>query len=186
MDGYGSRDSESLKRFIYRFLQRVFSEPDDEFYNFLNKHEKELKDIGIEIDKGLDLQALQIEFTNLFLGPNGHFPPYESVFCEGRFWGTPASNVKKFLAKTGLEINKGFKMPPDHIAVEFEIIEKILESDAPHSDEYYREFLNDHISWIFDYLGEIISKTKLKFYQSSFAFSKVFLKEELTSNLFKT
>ena len=93
MDGYSSENPESLKASIYRFLQKLFIEPDEEFLNFLLQNSKELEDIGIEFNGSLNLENLQMEYTRLFLGPKGHMPPYESVFLEGRLWGNSASEI---------------------------------------------------------------------------------------------
>lgn len=179
MDGYSSGNPESLKAFIYRFLQKLFLEPDEELFNFLLQKSEELKSIGIEFNDSLNLEILQTEYTRLFLGPGGHMPPYESVFIEGRLWGKPANDIKDFIRGIGLELGKDFNMPPDHISIEFEILEKILSSKDPEINVLYMDFLKKHIAWIFDFLTQLIPKTELKFYQTSFAFSKVFLKEEM-------
>ncbi len=182
MDGYSGENTESLKTFIYRFLRKLFLEPDEEFLNFLLQKSKELEDIGIEFNDSLNLENLQTEYTRLFLGPEGHLPPYESVFTEGRFWGNPANDIKDFIRGIGLELEKDFNMPPDHIAIEFEILEKIISSKDQEINVLYMDFLKKHIAWIFDFLTQLIQKTELKFYQTSFAFSKVFLKEEMANS----
>lgn len=181
MDGYGSRDTAGIKVFIYRFLQRLFLEPDEELIAFLSAKSDDLKDIGIEIDDSLNLEALQSEYTRLFLGPKGHLPPYESVFLEGRFWGDRANDIKDYLRNIGLELEEGFTMPPDHIAIEFEILEKILSSEDIKINALYMDFFEKHIVWILDFLTRLIPKTDLNFYKTSFAFSKVFLKEEMAN-----
>ncbi|GEM_PF-5653724 len=180
MDGYSGKNRESIKIFIYRFLQRLFLEPDEEFINFLLQKSEALKEIGIELDDGIDLETLQTEYTRLFLGPAEHLPPYESVFLERRFWGTPTNDIQDFIRSMGLELKKDFNMPPDHVSIEFEILEKILSSKDPEINAQYMDFLKEHIVWIFDFLTRLIPKTDLKFYQTAFAFSKVFLKAEMS------
>ncbi len=182
MDGYSSENPESLKASIYRFLQKLFIEPDEEFLNFLQQNSKELEDIGIEFNGSLNLENLQMEYTRLFLGPKGHMPPYESVFLEGRLWGNSASEIKNFIRGIGLELEKDINMPPDHISIEFEILEKIISSKDVEINGMYIDFLKRHVAWIFDFLTQLILKTELKFYQTSFAFSKVFLKEEMATS----
>ncbi len=177
MDGYGSGNRESLIS-IYRFLQRLFLEPDKEFYGFLQDNTDGLRDIGITIDENVDLESLQVEYTGLFLGPKDHLPPYESVFLEGRFWGERSADVKDFIKRIGLATAEEDNMPPDHVAVELEVLEKLLATDHADAEEYYKRFFEEHLLWVFDFLERINQKAKLEFYKTSFEFAANFLASE--------
>lgn len=166
-----------MRAFTYRFLQRLFSEPDKDFYEFLAGHSKELDAIGIQLGS-VDLESLQVEYTRLFLGPQGHLPPYESVFSEGRFWGDSAVEVKRFAESIGLELTEDHTMPPDHISIEFEILEKILASGHPDAEKLYGDFFSQRIKWVANFLQKIIPRTKVEFYRTSFEFAGAFLKSE--------
>ncbi|MCP4228553.1 MAG: molecular chaperone TorD family protein [bacterium] len=137
-----------------------------------------MNEVGIELGTDTDLETLQAEYTALFLGPKGHTPPYQSVFQERRLWGDSAADVKRLVGRLGLEISEDFNMPPDHISVELEILEKLLVSDQSDAGELYRRFFEDHILWIDDFLTSIIPKSNLIFYSSSFKFASQFLTSE--------
>ncbi len=177
MDGHGSNDRGGLT-FVFRFLQRLFLEPDAEFCRYVQNNREGLAKLGITVDEEIDLGALQLEYTRLFLGPEEHVPPYESAFREGRFWGQSAADVKKFIGDIGLQVDEEFTMPPDHIAIELEVLELILASGEPEAEEFYKRFFEEHLGWGFDLLGRLIPKTTSSFYKTSFEFAEKFLTSE--------
>ena len=181
MDGHSRINSESVALPMLRFLRTLFSEPDEALYAFVQNNRSELKTIGIEYAESLTLEQIQIEYTRLFLGPKDHRPPYKSVYTEGTFWGSAADEVNQFMKQHGLKVERGNSIPPDHAAILFEILEKILLSELPTRIELYQDFLKKHVMWIFDFLQDTIENSKLQFYKSSFAFTRVFLKEEFSA-----
>ncbi len=177
MDGYGSGDRGGVKA-VYRFLQRLFLEPDEEFCAFVLEKRDDLAKVGVAVDESLDHESLLVEYTRLFLGPADHTPPCESAFLEGRFWGRRAAAVKRFIESIGLAVTEDFKMPPDHIAVELEVAEVILASDHPEAERLYKRFFEEHLEWGLALLDELITKADLDFYKTSFDFARRFLSAE--------
>jgi len=177
MDGHGGNDIAGLAP-AYRFLQRLFLEPDERFWRFLAQNGEPLAEVGIVVGKDLNYQLLREEYTRLFLGPFGHFPPYESVFVEGRFWGASAVWVRDFAAAVGFTISPDFRMPPDHVAVEMEILELLLTNAAPTAPAYYARFFYERTPWLKDFIPLVSSKATLAFYREAFAFATSFLRRE--------
>ena len=66
-------------------------------------------DIFSQKDQDKLLEDLAVEYTRLFLGPDKHISPHESVHHErddgdwGVHWGASTVDVKKFIEKDGLE-----------------------------------------------------------------------------------
>ncbi|NQU66454.1 MAG: molecular chaperone TorD family protein [Candidatus Marinimicrobia bacterium] len=181
MDGYSRYNTESVAIPVLRFLRTLFSEPDEELFQFVIGKQTELRSIGVQIDDSLTLDQMQAEYTRLFLGPADHHPPYQSVFTEGTYWGVDANEVNQFMKQYGLSKVQTNTMPPDHAAMIFELLEKILKSDLPNKLTVYNDFMSKHTKWLLDFLLEIIGISRLQIYKSGFSFTRVFLKEELNS-----
>ena len=80
-------------------------------------------------------EALELEFTRLFIGPGPHISAHESIFADmdagmGGLWGPKTVEVKKFIETTGLEYESRFTGLPDHVSVEFEFMQKLAQWEA--------------------------------------------------------
>jgi putative dimethyl sulfoxide reductase chaperone len=79
------------------------------------------------------LEALAVDYTQLFDGPRGHMPPYESVQRArdgGELNGEAAAHIRGFLADRGFRLTEQRDNLPDHIAVELEIMAALLQLEA--------------------------------------------------------
>lgn len=178
MDGYSSQDLGRLAT-NYRFLHRLFLDPEERFWQFLVARRDSLRrELGIVLDESLTSDRLREEYTRLFCGPVGHLPPCESAFVEGRFWGASAVWVRQFLRRARLEVVADFTMPPDHIAVEMEVLERLLAAPSKEARALYREFFLSRTPWMEDYLRRLAGITTLTFYETSFEFGRAFLAAE--------
>ena len=84
--------------------------------------------------------ALLLDYTRLFLGPN-HIAakPYGSIWLEGQnsVMGDSTMAVKKLYEASGFDISEDFHEVPDHIAVELEFLYLLIyrENEAARKGE---------------------------------------------------
>jgi TorA maturation chaperone TorD len=142
------------------------------------------------------LEDLAVEYTRLFLGPGRHINPHESVHHErpdgdwGSFWGASTVEVKKFIESAGLEYSPDYKDMPDHISVEFEFMQKVIERErdawkegdgggALYCLKMEKMFIEQHIArWVPLFCEKIISQAELPFYREMAKVTKDFVEFE--------
>ncbi len=138
-----------------------------------------------------------IEYTRLFLGPGRHISPHESIHYErddgdwGRLWGASTVEVKKFVESLGLKYSETDTSIPDHISVEFELMQKLIEKErqawsensskeALHYLKIDKMFMEDHvIKWVPNFCDKIIAEAELPFYRKMAELTKIFLDFEM-------
>jgi len=147
-----------------------------------------LSEMGLQYDifsqKGPDelLEGLAVEYTRLFLGPDKHISPHESIHHQrddgdwGTHWGGSTVDVKKFIETTGLEYKQEYTGMPDHISVELDFMKEaagreaqaIEEEDwegALYCQKMEKKFICDHlIKWIPAFCDKIITQAEISFY----------------------
>lgn len=94
-----------------------------------------------EMSRALDASAdddtvtarLGIAFGRLFLGIGGPdtVSPYESVHRCGRLFQAPASEMAALLAAHDLSVAEATREPPDHLAVELDLMARLIAADHP-------------------------------------------------------
>jgi TorA maturation chaperone TorD len=167
------------------FIKALF-EPESRFYDaLLNKPEEQL------------IEDLAVEYARLFLGPDKHISPHESVHHErdggdwGSLWGKSTVEVKKFIESAGLEYITEYSGLPDHISVELEFMQQAASREAQAWElndsegalyclKMEKKFLDDHIlKWIPLFCDKIIADTKLSFYREIAELTKNFIELEI-------
>jgi TorA maturation chaperone TorD len=192
---------------IYGFLARVFRKevsPDmlarikaPEFREVLSDMKVKL---GDEFFSGSDdelIEDLAVEYTRLFLGPGRHISPHESIHYErddgdwGNHWGASTVEVKKFVESLGLEYKETDRSIPDHISVELELMQKVIEKekeawsdtsgkDALHYLKIEKMFMEDHImKWVPSFCDKVIADAELSFYREMAELTKSFIKTDM-------
>jgi TorA maturation chaperone TorD len=192
---------------IYALLSFFYSrEPDVNLVSCLR--EQNLLDHLIEAGMTLDKQEftaapaaevrenLAIDYTSLFIASTGkRIPLNESIYHhqEGHFWGHSTVEVNDFIRFLGMTIDNDWTGFPDHIAVEFEVMKKLVESEqaaleqnnrdhAKKCRKLQREFLNSHIShWVPQVCQRIIHQAQTSFYKELAALTKDFIEHECHS-----
>jgi TorA maturation chaperone TorD len=142
------------------------------------------------------IENLAVEYTRLFLGPGKHISPHESIHYErddgdwGRLWGASTVEVKKFVESLGLKYKESDTSIPDHISVELELMQKVIEKerqawienndkDALHYLKIEHMFMEDHLlKWIPGFCDKIISETEMSFYSEMARLTKSFIELE--------
>ncbi|MBI2522332.1 MAG: molecular chaperone TorD family protein [Bdellovibrio sp.] len=192
---------------IYAFLATIFSQE-------INAEQiKTLMDSGVlEMLVGLDAKIdhkffnrplkeveedLAVEYTALFIGPGKHISLHESIYVPdstgkmGYYWGECTADMKKWVDHYGLKISEKFESIPDHISIELEFMQRIVEQEylswgrndqetAKRCIEVARTFFNKHIiKWVPLFFDKIIETAKLDFYREIATVGKAFISAEV-------
>ena len=150
-------------------------------------------DIFSQKDQDKLLEDLAVEYARLFLGPDKHISPHESIHHQrddgdwGAHWGGSTVDVKKFIETAGLEYKQKYSGMPDHISVELEFMKEaagreaqaIEEKDwegALYCQKMEKKFISDHlIRWIPAFCDKIISRAEISFYGDLAGVTKDFI-----------
>ncbi|MCK5516944.1 MAG: molecular chaperone TorD family protein [Desulfobulbaceae bacterium] len=198
---------------IYGFLARIFSQEvtSDFLAELRAPHFRGvLEELGIDLGDDFYsspadklLEDLVVEYTGLFIGPGHFISPHESVHRVrddgdyGKLWGADTVAVKKFIEATGLSYQSSFGGMPDHIAAEFEFVQKLDErllqaqTDgekelAGNLAQIKQRFLQEHLlAWIPDFLDKVAAKANLPFYRETALLASQFIASEKEA-LFET
>lgn len=71
--------------------------------------------VPLDADVAATLDDLRYDYCRLFIGPQGHTPPVQSVQEEGRFEGTAAGSIRHYQAILGIEAAFDKSLPADHV-----------------------------------------------------------------------
>ncbi len=191
---------------VFGFLARVFRK---ELTSSLMDRIKDpafeqvLSDLGVNLGKEFYSQAkeeliedLAVEYTRLFLGPGKHISPHESVHHErddgkwGQLWGNSTVDVKKFVETLGLSYKESDTSIPDHISVEMEMMQKLIEREQQAWGEDKLEealyclkaeqmFVEDHlIKWIPKFCDKVEDEAEMTFYREMAKVTRSFIELE--------
>ncbi len=205
-----------LRSNVYGFLSSMFRE------EITVEHLEQIKDplmkkvlseMGVKYDifsredQEQMLEDLAVEYARLFLGPDKHISPHESVHHQrddgdwGVHWGGSTVDVKKFIETAGLEYKQEYSGMPDHIGVEFEFMKEAAEREAQAIEEkdwegtlycqkMEKKFICDHlIKWIPPFCDKIISQAEISFYGDLAEVTKKFITlefEEIDEHIAET
>ncbi|MFQ6082704.1 MAG: molecular chaperone [Candidatus Aminicenantia bacterium] len=190
---------------VYGLLAVIYGqEPTEEFLREMKKIGlvKGLLDLGFQFEEDflkkpeneLALE-LAVEFARLFLGPDKHISPYESVYHkregeQGLLWGEVTVEVKKMIEASGLQFKKDYGGIPDHIGIELEFMSKLIRKEkqawkkkdvatAIKLLKIEKRFIDEHLSmWVPLFCEKIIGEAKLNFYREMAKLTKEFILSE--------
>jgi len=162
-----------------------------------------LSNLGIELSNGFFkkpekelLEDLAVEYARLFLGPGRHISPHESVHYKkegaqsSQLWGEPTARVKKIIESSGLTYKSEFTGLPDHISVELEFMQQVVQREARAWEEkdkdttelcleHEKKFINEHLFlWIPDFCEKVIEAAELPFYREMARLTRRFIEFE--------
>jgi TorA maturation chaperone TorD len=137
-------------------------------------------------------EALALDYTALFLTPGNRIPLNESVYldAEDGYMGKSAAEVNHFINTLGLQIDANWTDLPDHISVEFEIMQKLTEKESEMLNEKDEkkfnlcrklqiDFIKNHIiKWIPDICDKIAIQSSTSFYSELAKLTKDFIRSE--------
>jgi len=174
-------------------LLRQIREP--EFLSTLSSMGAEFGDGFMNADEEQLLEDLAVEYARLFLGPDKHISPHESVHHKrddgdwGTLWGKDTVEVKKFIEFIGLEYKDAYTGLPDHISVELEFMQAVTKEEALERENedhdkvnsclrIEKKFISEHLSWIPLFCDKIIDQAPLPFYGELARITKDFIELE--------
>ena len=177
--------SELLQQIKAQQFQEVLSSLDVKLNNgFFHNSEKEL------------LENLAIEYTRLFVGPGKHISPHESVHHKkdgvqsGQLWGELTGQVKNIIESSGLEYKSEYTGMPDHISVELEFMQQVVQREVQAweagDDETAllclkneKNFVDEHLlGWIPDFCEKVIEAAEMPFYREMARLTRSFIEFE--------
>jgi len=191
---------------IYGFLAAVYrQELTSELYQQMknNEFQEVLSNLGVKFNNGFFqnsekelLENLAIEYTRLFVGPGKHISPHESVHHKkegvqsGQLWGELTAQVKKIIESSGLEYKSEFTGMPDHISVELEFMQRVVQREAQawiaDDDETAllclkneKKFVYQHLlGWIPGFCEKVIEAAEMPFYREMARLTRSFIEFE--------
>lgn len=133
-----------------------------------------------------------MEYTRLFIGPGKHISPHESVHVnnDGGLWEASTVAVNQFIKRIGFEFQVNNSMIPDHISVEFELMQRLAHYEAQAwaaGDEHTamdclaveHEFIKQHlITWVPQFCQQVIKETESLFYREMAKLTRDFIEAE--------
>jgi TorA maturation chaperone TorD len=162
-----------------------------------------LSNLGIELNNGFFkkpekelLEDLAVEYARLFLGPGKHISPHESVHHKkdnvqgGLLWGESTVEVKKFIESAGLKYTDEYKGLPDHISVELEFMQQVLQREEQAWEaedkemahlclENEKKFIEEHlVRWVPIFCEKVITEADLPFYREMARLTQTFIEFE--------
>ena len=132
---------------------------------------------------GEQVEALEVEFCRLFLGPSKHFPPYQSVWQAGQLEGEACQSVREFAAVVQYDIEAAAPgVMVDHLAVQLDLMGHVLGSElrgpAEVVDEWEALFFAAHLAWPEPLLVAVLERAESEFYASMVSLTRSFLQSE--------
>lgn len=134
----------------------------------------------------VDYDALDREYTRLFVGPGDHpCPPYESVYRDaeadqevGPVMGASTQAVERWYREYGVVLDDANSELPDHVATELEFVGHLHQTaDAAAAEQ----FLDEHPrQWIDTFLDRVEAATQSRFFEELVAVTRVATDEPRT------
>lgn len=133
-------------------------------------------------------ERLAVEFCQLFVGPAGHLPPFQSVWQTGQFQSPAATAMREFIDLSGYEQSRlpsGIML--DHLGVQLDVMGHLTQvcSAAASEDEQAdvlldmsRSYFFRHLTWPSPLLDAAESRARSEFYRSVARMTRDFLGSE--------
>lgn len=127
------------------------------------------------------LEELEIDYCQLFLGPSGHLPPYQSVWTDGHFQGEATVAAQTHFQELHLPVPRG---TADHLGEQLVAMAIVLErlAAAPQVTtselEAARRFFSLRLTWPNELCKLATQRAQTRFYRSVVAMTQAFLTDE--------
>ena len=135
------------------------------------------------------VEELALDYCQLFLGPSGHLPPFQSVWQSGQYQSHTVSSMRQFIEVARYPISDTpHNTMPDHFGVQLGVMGHVLGQckpspvgpvrDVKSIAEFANAFLVRHLLWPEPMLLAAIEKAQSSFYQSVLKLAREFLVSE--------
>lgn len=174
----------------YRLLSRLWlREVDQELTTLLNAEplRSAYLDVGgtLPPTRNAPLDFLAQDFCQLFIGPQNHLPPVQSVWTSGTFQSDTADSMRIYLQilRDGNEHSI-----VDHLGVQLYVMATVLEHAATAEQDEVRQtiasiatrFFAEHLAWPSGLIKCARDQAKSDFYESLMRVTADFLSQEST------
>ena len=114
-------------------------------------------------DTAAALEALAVEYCQLFIGPRGHMAPVESIVRgEKRYWGPSTERVADFYRSAGLAPMSEMHLLPDHLSMELDCLATLEEQGG---GDQASIFAREHVlRWLPKLTRHVVGHAALAFY----------------------
>jgi len=137
---------------------------------------------------GTSVSELAIDYCQLFVGPKGHLPPYQSVWQNGQLCGDATASMMQFMELSHYDASHlADGQFVDHFGVQLDVMAHLIEqaTDCPAEQkesvsEVVSAFAAAHLRWAKPLLQQANAKANTSFYRSLADVTQTFLGEELT------
>jgi TorA maturation chaperone TorD len=152
------------------------------------------------------LEELAIDFCQIFLGPSGHCPPYQSVWLQGTFQGELVDSMNGYrellspqafvavnpddsdarVESESSDVDHAWpNLAADHAAVQLDLMSRFYSAIAVCQETQSRElvslpaqYFETHLRWIIDYTAVAYQRSATEFYRTFFKLTAAFLSTE--------
>lgn len=120
------------------------------------------------------VEALAIDYCQLFIGPGEALSPHQSVWEEGRLEGAAVSSVREFADASGIDLKQAGQVMCDHLGVELWVMGQLLSllADSENSEEVrvalhemIRTFQDRHLTWSSSLISKAYDRAETDFYR---------------------
>ena len=178
----------------YKFLSECYYLPDEELIQKVTcaaQSNESFTELVSHIPPAVELEALRVDFTRLFVGPFKLLaPPYGSIYLEdNRIMGESTIDVENWYEEEGLDV--AINDPPDHIAMELEFmyyltVKQIQAAKEENSQniQLYRQkqksFLCSHLArWLPELAENVQENAQTEFYKKLTQLTEMFVQSDL-------
>lgn len=135
-----------------------------------------------------DLQQWAVDYCQLFVGPRGHLPPYQSVWMDRRLAGEAAASMERFLQLLDYRPVWSQRLMADHLAIQLDVMAELLERST-RPDAFSREerrwladllinYFRQHLCWPQRLLDQVARRAITPLYRSLAKMTDEFLRQE--------
>jgi TorA maturation chaperone TorD len=124
---------------------------------------------------------IRSDFIALFLVPEGHLPPCESLYNhplweKPHVWGKATEEVMQYYESAGMILDEDYEVIPDHLSAELLFMSYLIGKGLAEQQEH---FLRAHLAvWVPAYCDEVQQHARTTFYQHIAKSLKEFIRDE--------
>ncbi len=181
---------------VYRLLGRLWQrEADKQLLHHLRTPalRTSLEAVGgvVPVPKPSTLNRLAEDYCQLFIGPSGHLPPFQSVWQSGQFCGDALASMRSYVDIARYDAGEDESGMLDHLGKQLDLMAHILESLAQvpgqraSCEDLPEAYFHAHLTWPTPLLEAVNNRAQTPFYRSLASMTKSFLHGEASTEQFR-
>ncbi|MCG8653748.1 MAG: molecular chaperone TorD family protein [Pirellulales bacterium] len=177
----------STSSHVYALLARLWlKEVDSRLIRQLHQAElaKAFLQVGGVLPEDSQCESLAAEYCQLFVGPQNHLPPYQSVWETGQLQSEVTTSIQQFADLLRYRLHHQYaRTMLDHLGNQLEIMARATSSECRQAspqvaDEVAAEFFKRHLCWPDRLLKEALRRSHSQFYRAIIELTSNFLDAE--------